>query len=274
MTCDGPLGWISSEDINTKMRACGWEVIDVADGRYNVDAIVAALDLAKHSRGKPVFLNIVTVIGIGTAAAGTAKAHHGGFDPESIDQSKALAGLPASSKHVVPEDVLQYFRERRLHGAAVQRQWRILLQEYSRDYPEEAAALVARMAGSLGDTQSILDGIDSKRFSGMATRQINGALLQELWAACPALCGGGADLVNANKISYDEADVFGPQSDYKGRYLRNGIREHAMASIANGIAAYNPQTFLPITATFFMFYIYVRMSDTLPGRRETYHSDR
>lgn len=30
-----------------------------------------------------------------------------------------------------------------------------------------------------------------------------------------------------------------------------------MASIANGMAAYNPGTFIPITATFFMFYLYV-----------------
>ena len=41
-------------------------------------------------------------------------------------------------------------------------------------------------------------------------------------------------------------------------HLRYGIREHAMASISNGIAAYNPGTFLPITATFFMFFLYVR----------------
>lgn len=33
-----------------------------------------------------------------------------------------------------------------------------------------------------------------------------------------------------------------------------------MASIANGLAAYNPGTFLPITATFFMFFLYVRLT--------------
>lgn len=63
--------------------------------------------------------------------------------------------------------------------------------------------------------------------------------------------------MNSNKIVYSEDDVFSPQGGHKGRYIRNGIREHAMASIANGLAAYNPGTFLPITATFFMFFIYV-----------------
>ena len=95
---------------------------------------------------------------------------------------------------------------------------------------------------------------------GMPTRESNGLILARLWEACPSLCGGGADLVNSNKIVYSETDVFGPFSSFKGRYIRNGIREHAMASIANGLAAYAPGTFLPITATFFMFYIYVSFS--------------
>lgn len=92
----------------------------------------------------------------------------------------------------------------------------------------------------------------------MPTRETNGLILAKLWKECSPLCGGGADLVNSNKVVYSESDVFGPSSTYKGRYIKNGIREHAMASIANGIAAYAPGTFIPITATFFIFFIYVR----------------
>jgi dihydroxyacetone synthase len=63
-------------------------------------------------------------------------------------------------------------------------------------------------------------------------------------------------LVNSNKVYYSETDVFLP-NHFAGRYIRYGIREHAMASISNGIAAYGPNTFIPITATFLMFYLYV-----------------
>ncbi len=35
-----------------------------------------------------------------------------------------------------------------------------------------------------------------------------------------------------------------------------GIREHAMVSVANGVAAFHPGTFIPITSGFFMFYLY------------------
>lgn len=47
----------------------------------------------------------------------------------------------------------------------------------------------------------------------------------------------------------------GINGDYSGRYIHWGIREHAMASISNGLAAFNKGTILPVTSSFFMFYI-------------------
>ncbi|THV43662.1 hypothetical protein BGAL_1424g00010 [Botrytis galanthina] len=48
----------------------------------------------------------------------------------------------------------------------------------------------------------------------------------------------------------------GINGDYSGRYIHWGIREHAMASISNGLAAFNKGTIVPVTSSFFMFYIY------------------
>jgi dihydroxyacetone synthase len=48
----------------------------------------------------------------------------------------------------------------------------------------------------------------------------------------------------------------GINGDYSGRYIHYGIREHAMAAISNGLAAYAPNTFIPVTSSFFMFYLY------------------
>jgi dihydroxyacetone synthase len=241
------------------MQSQGWEVINVQDGNTDVETIVGALKLAKACKGKPVFINIRTVIGVGTSTAGTHKAHHGAFDKESIARSKQLAGLDPGSTHVVPPDALALFRDRRQHGIRLQQEWEARRAQYLKQYPKEAAAFEKRLNKNVNDGISLLSAIDSKAFTGKATRETNGSILEKLWAAIPSLCGGGADLVNSNMVSYSIDDVFLPQSGYKGRYLRNGIREHAMASIANGMAAYNPGTFIPITATFFMFYLYVRI---------------
>jgi dihydroxyacetone synthase len=47
----------------------------------------------------------------------------------------------------------------------------------------------------------------------------------------------------------------GINGDYSGRYIHWGIREHAMASISNGLAAFSKGTILPVTSSFFMFYM-------------------
>ncbi|KAI0974643.1 Transketolase, thiamine diphosphate binding domain-containing protein [Xylaria arbuscula] len=257
VTCDGPLDWINTEDVNTKMRATGWHVLDIVDANYDVDAVVSTLSYAKTLKGKPVFINARTIIGIGTAVAGTFKAHHGAFDNESIALSKQLAGQDPSTTHVIPPDALDYFRERKARGEQLESSWDSLLQEYKTAHPILAAGFAKAIRGDYGtEWRDILTSIDSAQFVGKATRETNGTLIEKIWPAYPAMCGGGADLVNSNKVSYTDADVFHPTVSYAGRYIRYGIREHAMAAISNGLAAYNPGTFIPITATFLMFYLY------------------
>ena len=258
VTCDGPLDWINTEDANKKMEACGWHVIEVIDGSHDVQILTRALQEAKAIRGKPVFVNIHTIIGLGTQVAGTAKAHHGAFDDASVRRSKAIAGQDPSTTHQVPDRARGYFRECQRNGEQLQAGWDSLVQRYTAEFPDKAADLEARRRGDFGtEYAQVLAEMDSSCFKGQATREINGKLIEKMWPLCKALCGGGADLVNSNKVHYRETDVFHPQVSYAGRYIRYGIREHAMASISNGIAAYNPGTFLPITATFLMFYIYV-----------------
>lgn len=260
VTCDGPLDWISTEDVNMKMRACGWAVLDIADGSYDVHAIVSALQYAKTIRGKPVFLHIRTVIGLGTSVAGTAKAHHGVFDEDSVARSKTLAGLGSTEMHRVPERAMRYFRERKTRGVELNNDWDGMMTRYAKAHPELSTLLRQRRAGDVGSgVFDLLNTMDSSCMRDMATREVNGMIMEKAWPACQALCGGGADLVNSNKVYYSTSDVFLPLN-YTGRYIRYGIREHAMASISNGIAAYNRGSFIPITATFLMFYLYVSRS--------------
>ena len=268
VTCDGPLDWINTEDVNKKMEACGWHVIEVEDGSHDVQTVTKALQDAKAIRGKPVFVNVHTIIGLGTQVAGTFKAHHGAFDDASVRKSKAIAGQDPSTTHQVPDRALDYFRERQRHGEKLQAEWTALVDRYDNQFPRQGADLNARRRGELGTEYArALAEMDSSSFEGLATRETNGKLIEKMWPLCKALCGGGADLVNSNKVHYTETDVFHPQVSFEGRYIRYGIREHAMASISNGIAAYNPGTFLPITATFFMFYIYVSTMPDLNSAR-------
>lgn len=238
------------------MRAQGWHVIDVMDGNYDVDAIVSALRAASAS-AKPSFVNVRTIIGVGTATAGTFKAHHGGIDKESLARLKIQAGLDPQSSHQVLPRSLAFFRERKTHGTKIQAEWESRLEQYCRQYPEDGRKLKRRYSASTGEGIEWLRTFNSQELAGKATRQSNGMILEKLWTLVPSLCGGGADLVNSNQIKYAETDVFLPSSGYRGRYIRHGIREHAMVAIANGLAAFSPGAFLPITATFMLFFLYV-----------------
>ncbi|KAK5692324.1 hypothetical protein LTR17_025374 [Elasticomyces elasticus] len=255
VTCDGPLSWINTEDINAKMRACGWHVLDVSDGSHDVSAIVSALDYARNVKA-PIFVNICTTIGVGTSTAGTAKAHHGAFDAESVAQSKHAAGLDPDQTYAIPPHALSYFRERKLHGEEQEAAWSALLAAYSKAHPESYSNFLGRQLGHVPSRVfEVLDSFDCSKMGSLATRESNGVIMETIWNICDALCGGGADLANSNKIYQASTDVFLP-GNFAGRYVRYGIREHAMASISNGIAAYHPGTFIPITATFLMFYLY------------------
>ena len=62
-----------------------------------------------------------------------------------------------------------------------------------------------------------------------------------------------------DKVDFQHPDLktaCGINGNYAGRYIHWGIREHAMAAISNGLAAYNKGTIFPVTSSFFMFYIY------------------
>lgn len=258
VTCDGPLDWINVEDVNAKMTASGWHVVNVQDGSVDVQTIVSALKYAASLRGRPVMLNVRTVIGLGTQVAGTSRAHHCKFDEENVKELKARAGQDPSTTHVVSDSVLAYFRERKVWGEHLEDSWNKLIQRYEKAHPDLAQKFAESRRGvDITASLAVLNNLDASRFIGQATRETSGNILEEIWETHSGLFAGGADLVTSNKISYSPTDVFHPTINYGGRFLRYGVREHAMCGISNGIAAFNPGTFLPITATFFMFYLYV-----------------
>jgi dihydroxyacetone synthase len=250
VTCDGPLDWIVSEDTNAKVRSMGWNVIDVMDGDSSAHSIVQALADAKAFKGKPTFINIRTTIGHGTSTAGTFKSHHGTYADE--DAAKyATSGVEAT--HTLSEATRRYWQQAAAQGQRNEDEWKQKLNRYTATYPESAAQLQQRIEGKL-DVEAILGSLEVPK-SVAATRQFNGAVFNKLMESIPNLFAGGADLWNSNQMG-DQSERIFDGTHPEGRVVRYGIREHAMASISNGLAAYSPGCFLPVTATFFMFYLY------------------
>ena len=251
VTCDGPLSWIVSEDTNGKMRALGWNVIDVFNGDTSVDEILAALQLAQMSTSKPTFLNIRTTIGYGTATAGTAKSHHGTYSDE--DAALYANGDGDTQTHTLSSQTRELFSSLLDQGKRLEAEWDNMFSSYTQKYPHQAQELRKRMTGEF-NAQDILQRMRTPP-EPQATRQYNGYVFNTLMENVPQMLAGGADLWNSNQMG-DQSSRIISRDHFDGRVIRYGIREHAMAAISNGLAAFGPGTFLPVTATFLMFYLY------------------
>src|SRR5262249_31648493 len=91
---------------------------------------------------------------------------------------------------------------------------------------------------------------------GLATRDSSGKVLNALGKNVPWLLGGSADLAPSCKtrLTFDGAGDFQAASP-EGRNLHVGIREHAMASVLNGMAVVKVRAY---GSTFLIFSDYAR----------------
>ncbi|KAJ5758459.1 hypothetical protein N7520_005615 [Penicillium odoratum] len=264
ITCDGSVDLTNTEDVNAKMRASGWDVIDVEDGCFDIASIVSALEQARASQEKPTFINVKTIIGLESHVAGTATAHGAAFGPQSVANLKILYGFNPEEHFVVGNEVRQFFQELPARGEQWVREWNQLVSDYTTQHPELGAEFQARVRGELPVNweQHIPSSFPEK---ATASRASSGLVFNHIAKEVDTFMVGTADLspsVNMiwpGKVDFQHPDLrttCGINGDYSGRYIHYGIREHAMCAISNGLAAYSPNTIIPVTSTFFMFYLY------------------
>ncbi|TVY36352.1 Dihydroxyacetone synthase [Lachnellula occidentalis] len=266
VTCDGSVDMCNNENVNDKMRACGWNVIDVENGSHDIETIVRALITAKTSQDMPTLINVRTVIGIGSKSAGDAKAHGAAFGAEDVANIKRSSGMDETKHFQVSEEVYEYFRAAKSRGRESEAEWHELVSGYRTKYPDLADEFALRMKGEFTENwEEIIPSKESFPTSPTPSRKSSGLVCNPLAEKIKNFMVGTADLTPSvnmvwnGKVDFQNPDLkttCGINGDYSGRYIHWGIREHAMASISNGLAAFNKGTILPVTSTFFMFYIY------------------
>lgn len=266
ITCDGSVDVTCSEDINAKMIACGWNVIDVFDGVSNVKAITQALAAAQANQRQPTFINVRTIIGFGSAIEGQARVHGAPLGEEGVATVKQRFGMDPEEHFKVDPDIYEFFHDVRARGTRHETQFEQKLHGYAQAYPELAKELSLRMEGKMvDDWHNFIPRKDDFPTDKFPSRKSAAVICAALAKNLNTFMVGTANLRPAVNMSWEGHVAFqhpelvtvcGLSGDYKGRYLHCGIREHAMTSIANGLAAFNPGTILPVTSGFFMFYIY------------------
>ena len=88
-----------------------------------------------------------------------------------------------------------------------------------------------------------------------ATRKASGEALAILTEVIPEMIGGSADLTGSVNTKTPSTEPV-TSSDFSGRYIHYGVREHAMGAVMNGIALHGG--FIPYGGTFLVFADYMR----------------
>ncbi len=258
-----------TEDVLARYSAYGWHTQRVdwtRTGEYKEDIaeLHAALLAAKAETGKPSIISLRTIIGWpAPKKQNTGKIHGSALGAEEVAGLKQVLGFDPELSFQVEDEVLAHTREARDRGAAARSAWQDGFEAWQSANPEAAALLERVEARKLpADLDASLPVFEAGK--DVSTRAASGKVLNAIGPALPELWGGSADLAESNNTTIEGSPSFIPSSRQTeawkgnpyGRVLHFGIREHAAASIVNGISLAGPTR--AFSGTFLIFSDYQR----------------
>lgn len=263
ITIEGSTDLAFSENVGARFESLGWNVIKVADAN-DVDAINAALGKFKETVDRPTLIIVRSVIGYGAPnKAGTHDAHGSPLGEDEIKLAKEAYGWP-DEKFLVPAEVKEHFAATLGEsGKAAYAVWSEKHDLYQRAFPSETKELHALFHRKLPEGwEDALPTFETDA-KGTATRNSSGKVINAIASRIPWFIGGSADLAGSTKTIINDEDAGHFSADcYGGKNFHFGIREHAMAAIANGMCLSGIRAYC---ATFFVFTDYMRPSMRLSG---------
>jgi transketolase len=270
VTLAGSAALSFTENIEMRFKSYGWQVQKVKDGN-DVAAIDRAIKKAKKDTDRPSLICVQSIIGYGAPCKqGTCDAHGSPLGADELKGTKAALSWPAEPSFFVPDEARKYFRKALTRGKKSEKQWQETFQNYSQKDPAAAAGFSRAVSGELPSGWETALTEFSNGSKDVATRKASEIVMQAIAAKIPEMAGGSADL-NPSTFTWLKGlgdfqspatssaglhgMVGGPWS-YAGRNIHFGVREHAMGSIAVGMALHGG--FIPYTATFLTFADYMR----------------
>jgi transketolase len=257
ITIDGGTALTFTENVAARFRAYRWNVVHVADAN-DTQAMSEALTNFKNTSDRPTLIIVDSHIAYGAPHKQDTSAAHGEpLGEEEVRLAKRAYGWPEDATFLVPDGVYEHFnhgigeRGRLLHG-----EWKERFAEYYRRYPELGGRLQSIWQHELPSRwEADLPSFPADP-KGLATRESSGKVLNAIAQNYPWLIGGAGDLDASTKTSlkFDSAGDFEP-SEYAGRNLHFGIREHAMGAVLNGLTLDGLRAF---GSSFLIFSDYMR----------------
>ena len=237
VTIEGHTDIAFTEDVAARFAAYGWNVTTVADANDLGQAERALHDFrSEHER--PTLVVVHSHIGYGTEVEDTPKAHGEPLGRDGVKAAKRFFGWPEDAEFLVPEGVYEHFAAGiGARGRETREAWEAAFAEYRSAYPELADEVERMQRRELPDGWDADIPVFPPDEKGIASRDSSGQVLNAVAKNIPWLLGGAADLAPSTKtrLTFEGAGDFEP-GERSGRNFHFGVREHASAAIANGLA--------------------------------------
>ena len=258
-----------TEDVKARYEAYHWHV-QVVDwkktGVYQEDVaeLNAAIEAAQGVIDKPSLIILRTIIGWPAPhKQNSGKIHGSALGADELAATKRTLGFDPEKTFDVDPAVLEHTRKALDRGKAAHEEWNTQFDAWAAANPEKKVLLDRVLSGDLpAGIEDALPVFPADK--EVSTRAASGKVLGALGAVIPELWGGSADLAESNLTTIEGAASFIPSTHSThewtgnpyGRVLHFGIREHAMASILNGIVLHGNTR--PYGGTFLIFSDYMR----------------
>ncbi|CAG7934090.1 unnamed protein product [Penicillium olsonii] len=254
----GDIECTFTEDVQKRFEAYGWHVEVVTDGNNDLDAIEKAIQKCIAVTDKPSMIKVATTIGFGSKLEGTSATHGNPLKKEDVENVKKQFGFDPSQSFFVPQTVYDLYAQHAKEGIAKEQEWIQKLNQYAQEYPAGHGELIRRAEGRLPDSLESELPVYTSSDAAVASRKLSETVLEKINKSIPELISGSADLTSSNNTRWKDAVDFQPPEygigEWSGRYIRYGVREHAMAAIMNGLAAYG--MIIPLSGGFLNFVAY------------------
>ncbi|HKP66280.1 MAG TPA: transketolase, partial [Casimicrobiaceae bacterium] len=255
ISIDGPTsGWFT-DDTPKRFESYGWHVISV-DG-HDVDAIDAAITAGKAELDRPTLIACKTVIGKGAPnKGGTADTHGAALGEREVAATRAAIGW-TEPPFSIPQPIRDAWSAL-ARGKADEAEWSTRFANYATAFPELAAEFTrridARLPAEFDAVATQFIAAQAQKAETVATRKASQQAIGAYAAHLPEMIGGSADLTGSVFTNWSGSKAI--TGDAAGNYVNYGVREFAMAAIANGLALHGG--FIPYVGTFLTFSDYMR----------------
>lgn len=237
---------VFTEDIEMRFKSMGFNVTVTDD---NISSIDKAIKEAKSSL-LPTIIQVKTTIGKYSTLAGKNTSHGKVFSKEEISDIKSkldTRDIPFTVSNEVVVDFQKLISERCSN----------LKSDFESKMENLDEATLEVLNSLINMDKKIELGhldLDGANMGDLSLREISSKVLNTLANQSKLIFGGSADL-SSSTLTYlmDKGDF--SSDDYNGRNIFFGVREFAMAAIANGLAL---SGYRPFVSTYLAFSDYLK----------------